>query len=246
MPSLGSGYNAGKLQTASYDSEDDAARTLGCLCSAGSVQSSFSSSSPARPRKAVAFEGVPVILYLASDLYYLPAGTCVRQLCLMHLAVILCIIGTLIYASIIYHRHRRRIPYHRSAQKTLDAERNRYDGPFSDPALATAPYPITTTPYPPLTANAPYAANRNSSAAPEVGGTRAKFLAEEGRWDDEHEAEIGEMDADPGGAYNGEGDGFLAKKREGKREGRWVAELSATRSVKAGSSSRVEMDAGIT
>lgn len=104
MPSLGSGYNAGKLQTASYDIEDDVARALGCLCPAGSVQSSFSSSSPARPRKAVAFEGVPVILVcqraqaaqenfcsplqcLASHLYYLPAGTCVRQLCLTYLAV---------------------------------------------------------------------------------------------------------------------------------------------------------------
>ncbi|KAL8777070.1 MAG: hypothetical protein Q9194_002761, partial [Teloschistes cf. exilis] len=51
--------------------------------------------------------------------------------------VLICFIGTLIYASIIYHRHRHRIPYHRSHQKNLDTETARYRGPFSDPAITT-------------------------------------------------------------------------------------------------------------
>ncbi|KAL8680877.1 MAG: hypothetical protein Q9186_002942 [Xanthomendoza sp. 1 TL-2023] len=45
-------------------------------------------------------------------------------------------IGTLIYASVIYHRHRRHTPYHRSDREAdSDSHNARYNGPFADPKI---------------------------------------------------------------------------------------------------------------
>ncbi|KAL8802436.1 MAG: hypothetical protein Q9182_003804 [Xanthomendoza sp. 2 TL-2023] len=48
--------------------------------------------------------------------------------------VLLSFTGTLVYASVIYHRHRRNVPYHRSTYKAKANNDNDGDkGPFVDP-----------------------------------------------------------------------------------------------------------------
>lgn len=174
---------------------------------------------------------------------FLPKRFSTDTLVQLSLYYSICFIGTLIYASVIYHRHRRQIPYHRSHQETLDNETERYKGPFSDPTISTANYSLNP---PSHTSNSD---KRDSSTAPEV-GTAGKIVSEgggrDGRWGGEldHENEIREMNA-TGGEW--EGEGFLKGDREGgeKRElgegERWAVELSATRSVK--NYPRVELDA---
>ncbi|KAI4262255.1 MAG: hypothetical protein L6R42_002562 [Xanthoria sp. 1 TBL-2021] len=76
------------------------------------------------------------------------------------IVVLLSFIGTLIYASVIYHRHRRGTPYHRSSPKSSTTpSSNEYTGPFGDPELGTANYSDRTS----KTLH-----HRDSTAAPEI------------------------------------------------------------------------------
>ncbi|KAL9605358.1 MAG: hypothetical protein Q9179_001451 [Wetmoreana sp. 5 TL-2023] len=133
--------------------------------------------------------------------------------------VLLCFIGTLMYASVIYHRHRRNIPYHRSEQKDA-VDSDHYKGPLTGPKMSTTNY---SGPSP----------NRDSCSAPEVGGedsVRRKNEKSMGELDNDNE--IREMD----GKYS-IGDEKGGARRDGKPrelEGDpWLYELSATRSIKS-------------
>ncbi|KAI4128372.1 MAG: hypothetical protein LQ338_002774 [Usnochroma carphineum] len=125
----------------------------------------------------------------------------------------LAFIGTLVYASVIYHRHRHNIPYHRSAQAASSTDNDRYKGPFTDPEIGVARY------------NNNQPGNRDSASAPEVGTTtmQERWVGELG-----NESEIREMDT-PDEKNVGKRDRGHHRELDGDS---WIYELSATGSVR--------------
>ncbi|KAL9593885.1 MAG: hypothetical protein Q9219_007336 [cf. Caloplaca sp. 3 TL-2023] len=138
--------------------------------------------------------------------------------------VLLAFIGTLIYASVIYHRHRHNMPYHRS-NPYPPADSDRYKGPFADPTIVNPNY----TSQPPHNNNP----NRDSASAPELGHAssvrKSRLVGEL----DVGDTEIQEMEGMQDG---GVGKGRWALRRDGgELEGEMrVFELSATRSLRGG------------
>lgn len=124
----------------------------------------------------------------------------------------LAFVGTLIYASVIHHRRRRNIPFHRSEWNPA-ADVDRYKGPYTESELGTIKY--TGQP-----------GNRDSTSAPEVDrGFSTRLVGELGG-----DAEIKEMDTEQGASGM-----ELAvpdrRPRELQDDG-WIYELSATGSVR--------------
>ncbi|KAL8713785.1 MAG: hypothetical protein Q9220_002312 [cf. Caloplaca sp. 1 TL-2023] len=145
------------------------------------------------------------------------------------IVVLLAFIGTLIYASVIYHRHRKHIPYHRSPSSSSDNQDhgNRYAGPFSDSEIGTVNY-----------SSHQYNANRDSTAAPEVDREGGSMRKTEKRNFGELESEgteVRELDSPEEEERWRKKEmamrGKLARELEGDR---LVYELSATRSVRGG------------
>ncbi|KAI4231239.1 MAG: hypothetical protein L6R40_007809 [Gallowayella cf. fulva] len=124
--------------------------------------------------------------------------------------VTLSFIGTLIYASIIYHRHCRGTPYYRSDLKTNN---DGYKGPFSDPEIGTLLHPNPNR-------------DRNSTTAPEFDQDASIGKKQLGELD--NDTAIREM-CSPG---EGEGRGY-GGVRELQGDER-VFELSAERSLGGG------------
>ncbi|KAL8753298.1 MAG: hypothetical protein Q9199_005141 [Rusavskia elegans] len=136
------------------------------------------------------------------------------------IVVLLSFIGTLIYASVIYHRHRRGTPYHRSSPKSSTTpSSNEYTGPFGDPELGTANYSDRTS----KTLH-----HRDSTAAPEIdeGGKKVGEL-------DHNDTEIRELHSPEDGVIGY--DEQSQRKSDGRRElqgDEWVYEMSTDRSAK--------------
>ncbi|KAI4277049.1 MAG: hypothetical protein L6R38_005513, partial [Xanthoria sp. 2 TBL-2021] len=125
-----------------------------------------------------------------SDYFYLFTGI------VQVIVVLLSFIGTLIYASVIYHRHRRGTPYHRSSpNSSTTPSSNEYTGPFADPEVGTS-----------KTLH-----NRDSTAAPEIdeGGKKVGEL-------DYNDTEIRELHS-PEDVVVGY-DGKSRRKSDGRRE----------------------------
>ncbi|KAL8826984.1 MAG: hypothetical protein Q9170_007197 [Blastenia crenularia] len=133
--------------------------------------------------------------------------------------VLLAFIGTLIYASVIYHRHRRGLPYHPSSERKAASDIERYKGPFTDTTLGTVDH------LSPVTGN--NRNNRDSASAPEVDVMDEK--REVGELDGERE--IREMD-DTQQLSGQEKDDRLRRDPKELEGDKWVYELSASRSVR--------------
>ncbi|KAL8904354.1 MAG: hypothetical protein Q9207_003333 [Kuettlingeria erythrocarpa] len=147
--------------------------------------------------------------------------------------IVLTFIATLIYASVIYHRHRHNRPYHRSrpnsSKSGLSSDVDRYKGPSTDTELGVIRIPAPSV-------------DRYSSCAPEVdaaGGGRGKRLVGElGSG-----AEIKEMDARPPSYDKG-----LGMPDGGPRElpeNGWIHELSASGSFRGNRKATGELEAGM-
>ncbi|KAI4268018.1 MAG: hypothetical protein LQ337_008081 [Flavoplaca oasis] len=125
------------------------------------------------------------------------------------IVVLLTFTGTLIYASVIYHRHRKGTPYHRSTRQTASSHPPKYTGPFGDPSTDT-----NLTPYNPT---------RDSTSAPEVDDDFNRHVMKKQRGElDYADTEVREMYSPAEG-----------EKRRSERElqgDEWVVEMSGERS----------------
>lgn len=124
-------------------------------------------------------------------------------------------LGTLIYASVIYHRHRRGTPYHRSRPKPSSSFPSSSSPSFIPPATEhPLPSPLRT----------PY--NRASTAAPEKDERGGTMSHHNNNNDDQKIGELDYRDTEIREMYSPEG-----KWRELQGDER-VFEMRADRSVK--------------
>ncbi|KAL8881568.1 MAG: hypothetical protein Q9192_007771 [Flavoplaca navasiana] len=129
--------------------------------------------------------------------------------------VLLTFTGTLIYASVIYHRHRKGTPYHRSTRKTASSLAS------SHPPEYTGSFAEAST----YTNRTPYNPTRDSTAAPEIdldAHGREKKLGEL----DHADTEIREMYS----PAEGEGEKEKGMNERELQGDEWVVEMSGERS----------------
>ncbi|KAL8727499.1 MAG: hypothetical protein Q9166_006023 [cf. Caloplaca sp. 2 TL-2023] len=147
--------------------------------------------------------------------------------------VLLSFVGTLIYAAVIYHRHRLQLPYHRSEWgSTSSPDTDRYKNPFSNSEIGTVSYGDRTS----IGLH-----NRDSAAAPDFDRNGSKGTKNVGELD--NDAEIREICSPNRDDY---------EKNKWRRDGKprelegdpWVYELSAERSVKGSRRATAQTDGG--